>query len=203
MVVSRFVHFVSGRSCSAGRTSVVATPRPPSLTNRLGGSAADGFTLIELMISLAVFSILIMIATPSFNGTIVRTRLQAQGSTLVTDVMLARSEAVRRSSPVTICPSTDGATCGGTWQNGRIVFSDAAGDGVVNASDTVVRVYAEFNATDTLTATPAVNRLTFATDGTLGSTVSFSVCHTGFQGWTVQIASVGRASQSQQTATCS
>jgi prepilin-type N-terminal cleavage/methylation domain len=76
-----------------------------------------GFTLVELMITLAVLAIIMAIATPAFTGLVNSNRLTAQSNELVTAFQIARSEAIRRNARVTFCGSTDGASCAaaGNW----------------------------------------------------------------------------------------
>lgn len=80
-----------------------------------------GFTLIELMITIAVLSILLGIAVPGFQATIQNNRSTTLANELITALNLAKSEAVRRGTDVTACASNDGATCSGNWTDGWIV----------------------------------------------------------------------------------
>jgi type IV fimbrial biogenesis protein FimT len=70
-----------------------------------------GFSLIELMVTLAVLVILITIAIPSFTSMIQNNRSATLASSLVTALNIARSEAVKRNALVGLCPSSNGATC--------------------------------------------------------------------------------------------
>lgn len=87
-----------------------------------------GFTLIELMITLALAAIILTLGVPSFRDIILNNRAATQSNELVTAMNVARSEAVRRGARVSVCPSNDQATCtGGTdWAIGWIVFLDGA-----------------------------------------------------------------------------
>lgn len=85
-----------------------------------------GFTLIESMIVIAVLTVLLAIAIPDFSGFGHGTRLSAYSNKFLAALILARSEAIKRNSRVTICKSSDGKSCAsnGNWSQGWIVFSD-------------------------------------------------------------------------------
>ncbi|MFZ6780020.1 GspH/FimT family pseudopilin [Undibacterium sp. Ji83W] len=103
-----------------------------------------GFTLVELLVAIAIFATIMAIAVPGVRGFITGARMNAQPSDIVGAINLARSEAVKRNSGVTICKSADGATCvagGNNWAVGWIVFADPDYNGVVNAGETVIRAY--------------------------------------------------------------
>jgi type IV fimbrial biogenesis protein FimT len=71
----------------------------------------SGFTLVELMVTVAVVAILAVVAAPSMSSMIDNGRITSQSEELVTSLQLARAEAVRRNTRVTLCPSADGSTC--------------------------------------------------------------------------------------------
>lgn len=98
---------------------------------------ASGFTLIELMITVAVLAVLMALAAPSFRTFILDSRRSDVVNELVLSFQLARSEAARRGRPVGLCASGDGALCSGTndWSEGWIVFENS--DGVLPVSRTV------------------------------------------------------------------
>ena len=107
-----------------------------------------GFTLIELMVTIAVAAILTAIAVPSLGELIRNNRLAAAGNELVTALQLARAEAVRRGRPVSICSTDDGSSCVSStsgWERRRwLVFQDAASSGAPVASGSgfeLVRVF--------------------------------------------------------------
>jgi len=84
-----------------------------------------GFTLIELMVSIAVLAIIAALAAPSFRAIIENNRLTSQANELVTALAFARSEAVRRRTPVTVCPGS--CALGQAWTDGWSVFAEPAG----------------------------------------------------------------------------
>ena len=86
--------------------------------------ASRGFTLVELMVVLVIVAVILMIAAPSFSTLIQRTKLKAYANEVVASVYLARSEAIKRNAVMTLCTSTDGASCtgGSNWEQGWVVM---------------------------------------------------------------------------------
>ena len=84
----------------------------------------QAFTLIELVMTMAIAGILVTIAIPSFNSTLTSSRLTNYANDLVGALNLARSEAVRRGIQVTV--SNNGALT--HWESGWTVFVDFSGD---------------------------------------------------------------------------
>jgi type IV fimbrial biogenesis protein FimT len=89
----------------------------------------SGFTLIELVITLAVVGILLAVGVPSLKTFMQSNQLVASTNELISALHVARSEAIKLNTRVSICDSSDGMNCGGTgdWSNGWIVFIDADG----------------------------------------------------------------------------
>ncbi len=91
--------------------------------------AANGFTLIELMVVLAVLGIVLSLAIPSLNAFVSRSQSSALASEFAAAVMQARMEAITRNGCVTICQSTNTtsgapscASSGDDWHRGWISF---------------------------------------------------------------------------------
>ncbi len=112
---------------------------------------SSGFTMTELIITMAIVAILLAIGIPSFKYVTVSNRISTEVNGLLGDMQFARSEAVKEGLPVTVCSSTDGQTCnGGTaWQSGWIVFLDSNSNQVVDLGETIMRVQGQFSSTDT------------------------------------------------------
>lgn len=99
-----------------------------------------GFTLIELMIGLAVLVVLITIGVPGMQGMVHASRLSSAANEVSGAVQVARAEALRRNRSVLLCRSDDLASCasGDVW-SGWLVFVDADNDGVVDAGEEVLK----------------------------------------------------------------
>lgn len=88
-----------------------------------------GFTLIELMVTIAVLAIVIVIAAPSFTSVIQSNRTTALHHEILGAIQLARSEAVKRRKEVIVCRSENMTDCanGADWTAGWLV-KEVAGD---------------------------------------------------------------------------
>ena len=120
-----------------------------------------GFTLVEMLIAVALVAILLTIGIPSFRFVTNSNRIAAEINGLLGDMQFARSEAVKEGQAVTVCVSTDGANCAtganaNAWQSGWIV-SDVNGN--------VLRAQPPFSGSDTFIASNAVRAVTFNREG--------------------------------------
>ena len=100
-----------------------------------------GYSLYELMITSGVVSVLGAGAI-GMTGTIQDARMTSEVNQLMGHLNLARSEAIKRGHPVTMCKSNTGTNCtkSSHWRDGWIVFADKNEKAVVNAGDEMIFV---------------------------------------------------------------
>jgi type IV fimbrial biogenesis protein FimT len=156
-----------------------------------------GFTLIEALVVLTISAILVAVGVPMFNGTIASMRASEGANSLVAALDLARVEALRRGTTVSVCRTTaaDPTACNdaaagsfvaGDWASGWMVFADLGGSvpGVFNAAtDERVLVQPQLSSggnvrVEILGVGGPVNVVTFGADGLrAGAAVALRVAY--------------------------
>ena len=97
-----------------------------------------GFTMIELMFAIAVLAVLVGIGLPNMQDFVRNSRMSGAANDIISDFNFARSEAVKRRVPVTLCKTVDGTACNtsATTEFSRwIVFVDDADPALVQGTD--------------------------------------------------------------------
>lgn len=100
-----------------------------------------GFTLIELVAVLVIVLLGITIGIPSWQDLLANNRAASAINQLIGAFNLARSEAIKRGLVVSVCQSLDQKSCGGTWQDGQLVFIDRGANGNVVSSNDILHVF--------------------------------------------------------------
>jgi len=160
-------------------------PRRPVVPTR----QMRGFTLIELMIGLVIVGVGLTIAVPSFEGMTARNRIATQVNEFLLAVNLARSEASRTGSFVSIQPV--GSNGSDQFGDGWCVIEGDTG----NCSGTVLRRFDPLAGESTLDLVGSSSSIVFNSLGGLESStpVSVDLCYPGQEGRRIYINLVGRS----------
>lgn len=139
---------------------------------RLRSPRTDGFTIIELMIVVAIIGVLATIAAPSLRDMLLSQRIKTVSLDIYTSLSLARSEAIKRnSSEVKMIAATGG------WQNGWKVCVDADADDSCGNSEVVLSA---MDAIDGITVTGPTGVVGYQRDGRIqGTTAPVFVLRSG------------------------
>ncbi|HQQ63289.1 MAG TPA: GspH/FimT family pseudopilin [Pseudomonadales bacterium] len=162
-----------------------------------------GFTLVELMIVVTITAILLKLAVPAFQDVIRNNKVQTAANSLASAISAARSEAVKRGTYVSICPTTNNTSCTNSstaWAGGWMVFVDsgATSDTDDTTTPTVGTVLLSGTTAPNLTTTETNSKsfLRFSSRGALTGARNFTVkpstCSTGFTFYIVNVLAAGR-----------
>ena len=131
-----------------------------------------GFTPVELLVVLAVGSILLAIAVPGYGFLVNTSRVAAVTNDLVSSLQLARSEAIKRGTRVTVCKTANAGVAmrvcdaAAKWHEGWLVFVDEGTPGVIDANDFLLRVHEHAHADVTITANSHLSHfISYLSDG--------------------------------------
>lgn len=149
----------------------------------------SGVTLVELLIVIAIAAILVSLAGPSFSDFINRTRQNSVVSQLVGDLNRARSEAIKRNTPVLLCVRKTDSACGITtnWQNGWLICVGST------ACTTSLSVHAALPATLTLNGNDS--KVQFRPNGSSGGAVTLTAAGTNLPGKVIAVSITGNISR--------
>lgn len=136
-------------------------------------SANKGFTILELIIAVALLAILLTVAVPSFLTSLQNNRMAASSNDLLTAMQLARSEALKRKVPISVCAAdTSGATpaCGSDWSEGWMVVIDSNAVGSASADfsdfdDDVLRIWPALEGGATVSGSDAPDFVRYLPSG--------------------------------------
>jgi type IV fimbrial biogenesis protein FimT len=134
--------------------------------------------MLELMIVTTIATIVLSIGIPSFTQMVQNNRVITQTNTLLGTLNMARAEALKSNTQVTVCKSNDNANCniGLNWQDGWVVFVDDDANGTRGGGETLLWTQPELDGANTLRSNSFDNFIAFAPNGmSIGSTANAGV----------------------------
>lgn len=141
-----------------------------------------GFSLIELMVTLAIAAIVMTLAVPSFASFIQNNRQTTNINDLIAALNFTRAEALTQRRIITLCKSADGTTCptgagSGDWSQGWIVFADLNDNGTRQAAEPIIRVAGPIKGVASFVGNNnVVNRVTFTPLGLTTTPGTITLC---------------------------
>ncbi len=140
-----------------------------------------GFTIIELMLTVAILGVVLVIALPSYNNTVKNNCLTTDTNTLITSIQLARSEAIKRRQDISIVAK------GGNWATGWTVQDPTA---------TVIQDISLSCDATTVIEQGGDTTMVYNDNGFIDAPAEFEICddRTGETGRQISINMVGRPS---------
>jgi type IV fimbrial biogenesis protein FimT len=142
-----------------------------------------GLTLVELMVTLAVAIILLAVGMPLFSGIAANNRAVTEANLFLAGFKVARSEAVKRGTEVSVCAIADPAasplTCGSDnadWENGLLVFTDSGTAGAVDGADVRIKAFVNPTTGSNVSASTTYIRYRAQGEADSGSLVASGLC---------------------------
>ncbi|MGD9842636.1 MAG: GspH/FimT family pseudopilin [Steroidobacteraceae bacterium] len=164
----------------------------------------QGFTLIELMITISITAVLLSMAVPSFTTMRQNSIRRSALNDYWHAIFLARNEAIKRNSVVVLCKSDDGQTCQPTatdWSRGWLVFDNLDHDEPAQRDDDepVLKIYPANPKIDI-----SSNRVNFSfrpvAQGAVNGTIVFCDSRGSTEARAIIISHTGRPRQSNRDA---
>ena len=161
-----------------------------------------GFTLVELIVSLAIAGILLSAGLPAYQHWLGQYQLNNQAQFMAGAFNEARSEAIKRTLRVTLCKPRDGGACDDDagWEQGWIMFVDQNQNGDLDDDEPVLRIEGPAQARVSVHGNqPVANYVSFTSFGharMLSGALqmgTLQLCLSGYEAVKVVLANGGRA----------
>lgn len=142
----------------------------------------NGFSLVELMVTLLVAAFLAAVTIPNFSSFIKNNRLTTQANAFITAMNLARGEAIKRAAAINVTAT------GGDWGAGWTV--------TLNADGSTLREFPALQGNSTLVSTGSIGAFQYQPNGTADATDTLQLCddRTGETGRQITLSRTGRVS---------
>lgn len=134
-----------------------------------------GVTLLELMITLAIMSVVLVIVVPSGQSIVIQNRIVGEINEISAIVQFARNHAIDEQIDTIVCPAGDFATCENDWDKPKIVFADLDGDGDRGDDEEILAGTSLVSNANDLTGPAGVIR--FQANGSVSSPATLLLCH--------------------------
>jgi type IV fimbrial biogenesis protein FimT len=176
------------------------------------GERAPGWTLVEVLVALAIAGLLSGFAMPAMRDWIAMQTMLNEARRLTDSLHLARSEAIKSGYRVNVCKSKDRLHCtkAGGWEAGYIVYADTSRDGSVDPDEPLVRVEGPAPAGISIRANhPLDSYVSFTSLGRarlLNGALqmgTFTLCRDGRRAYEIVLANSGRVRIDKATGICS
>ena len=155
----------------------------------------QGFTLADILTTLAVVSVALTVAAPAMQDFVIRNRMSTEVNTFVTSLYLARSEAVKRIRTVSLCPTNDFTSCTDSteWNIGWMVYANNDGAPGYNAGGGDVILQRVTSLPSRFSVTGSRNAISYNTIGQAEGG-NYAFCDTGnvADGRKVEVSNDGR-----------
>ena len=148
--------------------------------HRSAGARLCGFTLYELLIALAIASLLLA-GTVGVGAIVQKIALTTHINTLIAEMSLARSEAIKRRAQIVVCVSADGATClvSNAWHQGRLIFLDINANKIREPQEEIIKVHDSISNVAIVFNASGRNRehyLSYRPNGLVSPNGTFTLC---------------------------
>lgn len=155
-------------------------------------SRNSGFTLMELIVTMALAAVVLTLGVPMFQDVISNNRLAATVNEFVGSLQLARSESIKRGVRVTLCKSANGTSCSssGGYEQGWIVFADPNNNAAIDVGETIIRVFEAFPTGANMTLTGNTHVARYVSYVATGAT---QLIGGGFQAGTLTLCAAPKA----------
>lgn len=139
-----------------------------------------GFTIIEALIVVSVLGVLLAVAAPPLTNFLEESQARQNTNEFLSSLLLARSEAVTRNRPVTMCTvdagSPDDCDTSKDWHDGWLSYEDLDEDGVRDVGEEIIDQHSGLDDTSVVTTVNFSDNLTYTPSGRVSSAGTFNLC---------------------------